>query len=404
MRIRSFFTRRLLPEPWHLLIDPVPSELSESLSMYHSCSGTCRDRSVLSCFHFTPAFFSVISLIPNVVNEEHPRDWMAVPKMTRGRWFITCAALIGLGREVLGAGLRDVSEYIHVAVCAEKDQIEGLLVVVRSLLEACGNSNADVFFHVVSTSSSMSEVRQSMECASASQKMEFDVYEFNATKHASNVSFVVHGKMFKGYGLGNPLNFARFYLHLLLPWRSLNFEKVFYLDTDCVVQSCIAPIYDGAFRSSAAPVAAAHRSRQISFWLRAKKDHPSIIQWNKSKGFPVNASLVAFNAGVLILHLKRWEEMNILQDVLYWVEANEKSRFYDLGSNPPLILGLAGRVEYFDDAWNFGGLGYKRKISQGRLHAGKILHWTGSKKPWGPKPLQEYTGIWNQFRLQNCER
>lgn len=320
-------------------------------------------------------------------------------KMT-GKWLISCVLFLGLE---LGFGLGTDSSQIHIAICAEKYQIEGLLVVVGSVLRTCSDNNTHFFFHIISTQSSMQDVRQSMECLSASLNLDFDVYEFNLSKHTSNVSFMVRGKANRR--LGNPLNFARFYLHSLLPWRSFNFEKIVYLDTDCLVLSCIAPMSHYALTSSTAPLAAAYRPLRISYWLggKDKEHHPSIIHWNKFKGMPVNGSLIAFNAGVFVLHLRRWEEMNILDDVLYWIRANSQSYIYNLGSNPPLILGLAGRVEYIDKTWNVDGLGYKQRMPQKTLAAGRILHWTGPKKPWRKDALPRYLKIWNNFRILQCE-
>ena len=300
---------------------------------------------------------------------------------------------------------RDVqaSNTVHVAMCPSQSQIQGMLVAIRSILESCNTTNTAFHFHVITTNQSAPFLRKSLACTSESHRMNYSTYALDRSRWPSNLSTRVRSKLLRGYGLENPLNYARFFMDKMFPWRDMNFEKVFYIDTDCVVQTYIAAMYWKKLNGSTAVVAVAKRRTRISKYAGISLKHPKILEWNQSHHHKINDSLVAFNAGVLLFNLKQWEKQHILDDVLYWIAANKKDHVYNYGSNPPLVLGLAGRVEYLDDTWNVDGLGYRRHMAMRRIKTAKVLHWTGPKKPWKGNAIPEYQKLWKRFRMVNCE-
>lgn len=53
----------------------------------------------------------------------------------------------------------------------------------------------------------------------------------------------IHNRLQVGYSLGTPLNLARIFIDNILLCEEVISEKVAYVDTTCVVQSCVAPVY-----------------------------------------------------------------------------------------------------------------------------------------------------------------
>lgn len=278
-----------------------------------------------------------------------------------------------------------------------------MLVAIRSVRRSCEQSEAKFHFHVITLEESVPVLQKSLSCFSDLHAINYTTYALDPSLWPAHLSMHVRNKFPKGYALDSPLNFARFFMDRILPWEVMHFEKVFYVDTDCVVQSCLAPIYWNSLMRLPVTVAAATRKTKISRYAGIDLKHPKIVEWNELHTHKINNTLVAFNAGFLLVNLKRWQEEDVLQDIIYWIEANSNGFVYNLGSNPPLVLGLAGRVEYLEGAWNVDGLGYRRHMPSRKLVAAKVLHWTGPKKPWNSNALPEYQKLWQPLRQPECE-
>ena len=352
----------------------------------------------------TPLFLSMVKSMERLRPHERKRGWNVKHGGRRGSkqayermlWWVAC--MLTWKEAVLA------SKTVHVAMCPSQSQTQGMLVAVRSIVEACNATDTTLHFHVITTNQSVPVLRDSLSCLAMTHPVNYSTYAVDPSKWPSDLSTRVRSKLLRGYGLEDPLNYARFFMDRMLPWKEMNFETVFYIDTDCVVQTCIAPLYWKTFNGSNAVVAAAARRTKISKYAGIKLKHPKVIEWNQSHQHKINGSLVAFNAGVLLLNLKQWEEQHMLEDVLYWIAANSKGYVYEFGSNPPLILGLAGRVEYLPGAWNMDGLGHRRHMALQRIRTANVLHWTGVKKPWSRNAYPEYQKLWQRFRQVDCEK
>lgn len=339
------------------------------------------------------------------VQEEHDllsarTDGKSISLYLAKRWLFFCACMVVCIEAEWNVR---TGTMVHVAMCPGQTQTQGMVVVIRSMLEACNATETTFHFHLITTNESVLILRESLSCLSETHPLNYSMYAIDRSLWPAQMSTRVRHRILRGYGLQHPLNFARFFMDKILCWREMNFEKVFYIDTDCVIQSCIAPLYRNSLNNSSAIVAAATRSTKISNYARIDIRHPKIVEWNKLHRHKIDSTLVAFNAGVLLVDLRKWQEWNVLADVLYWIEANQKSYVYSLGSNPPLLLALAGRVEYLDASWNTDSLGQKSQIGEAQLKTAKVLHWTGPKKPWKSNAFPEYRRFWQQFRQVHCE-
>jgi len=285
------------------------------------------------------------------------------------------------------------------------------MTAVNSVRSSC--PHYALHFHIITLLSDVQEFRNKMKCfASDSNQgasgLDIDVYPFDDKVDVSSLPFKAARTTSRlknvSRGLSKPMNFARFYLHTILPWQKYNFKKVLYMDTDCVAQACVSPLYHHSLEgSSSAPVAAARRRQELSLYVNFR--HPVWKSMNNTIKSVLHPHTVSFNAGVLIIDLEKWTRLNILNDILFWANVNNadpKSRLYTAASNPPLVLALAGRVELFSNEWNFAGLGHVLSIPEKRLNRALILHWTGARKPWSNISIHAYQHRWDKFVIHKC--
>ncbi|KAH8058302.1 polygalacturonate 4-alpha-galacturonosyltransferase [Aureococcus anophagefferens] len=112
------------------------------------------------------------------------------------------------------------------------------------------------------------------------------------------------------------LNYARFFLGDALKTHG----KVLYLDTDTIVHGDVAELVDAALAGGAPAVAATF--------------------------------IDDFNAGVVVVDLAEWDARNLTATTLEWMALNLAHGLYTRGSNPPLVLAVAGDFERLDARWN----------------------------------------------------
>eukprot|EP00439_Symbiodinium_sp_Y106_P013020 s880_g1.t3 len=115
------------------------------------------------------------------------------------------------------------------------------------------------------------------------------------------------------------------------------------------------------------------RHLPLSFYLKVFS--PRMPLW-------VPSSAPSFNAGVMVIDMRAWAELNVTGEVVAWARRNKNRDLWRHGSQPPLLLLLYDRVEWIADIWNVDGLGHYGNRSSELISKAKILHWTGPLKPW----------------------
>ena len=157
-----------------------------------------------------------------------------------------------------------------------------------------------------------------------------------------------------------------------------------------------------ALVNSDAPIAIPQRSLKLQNY-RIFFGHPALQRWNKKyKGTAkeISPQLIAYNNGVYVQHLKRWEEENVTEEILHWVKANREKKLFEFSFNPPFLLGLRGRVESLRPQWNLLGFGDGVVQKNSILEKGEILHWTGTRKPWIPDGYFKH--LWLPYHSPKC--
>lgn len=287
---------------------------------------------------------------------------------------------------------------IHVAICADRAQLMGLAALVNSILLNSSDDEA-LFFHIVTTPPDAALITSTLECVLSGHDATFRVYNFGRRMNPKLLK--VHSAAHRAYGLNNRLNFARFFLGDILPWSRDKFSKVLYFDTDCLVTTNIAGLYRSMLtRNEDVVLAAATRNSTIDAWVNLTA--PAVVAWNEIHPYRlVNASVIAFNAGVLGINLAAWKRLNIFDDCMHWAYANARDPLYLIGSNPPLVLGTVGRVELFEEHWNVADLESRSRRGISNIN-GKVLHWTGPNKPWLASAEVPMHDLWTRYSLQKC--
>jgi len=226
--------------------------------------------------------------------------------------------------------------------------------------------------------------------------------------HLVDVSHIV-AKMrvnFHGYGpskdyLKSELNYVRFELQSLLP----NVSKVIYLDPDVVVQADVEELWETALPHGSKFALAAVQRRRSSHWF----GNPTFKGMLNFKD-PQIAQLFApdelyFNAGVFVANLDKWRELDLSTRMVRWLSINAERNIYQFGSQPPMNMVFYRDYQKLPDEWNrpMGTSGGgDAELKEGRtnddlyVQSGKILHWSGNRKPW-VKGQGRYAKVWHRY-------
>eukprot|EP00435_Cladocopium_sp_Y103_P044130 s622_g12.t1 len=341
---------------------------------------------------------------------------------------------------------------VHVALSGDGRHMEGLLAVIQSLilgeLMPWGTKFAErVCVHVFALQIELTGLLAAFRC-SFQTRLQKDPCRWNLLEGPGENNFLIDGvavvvHIFREAevitadlvvdegvtaetgDLNAPHNFVRFYLgRWIRAERRLRksemgmgekSQKIIYLDTDVIVKGDVCELHDLAFssRSEAVVAAVPRRHLPLSFYLKVFS--PKMPIW-------VPSSAPSFNAGVMVIDMKRWEswhefmlflrlfalleetpqeQLKVTEQVLLWASQNGPGRdLWRHGSQPPLLLLLYDRVEWIPDVWNVDGLGHGRGRSEDAIQDAKILHWTGPLKPWLSNGLRKDARGWRDLEWQ----
>ncbi|KAG8389385.1 hypothetical protein BUALT_Bualt02G0223700 [Buddleja alternifolia] len=255
---------------------------------------------------------------------------------------------------------------IHVAMTLDSNYLRGTMAAVLSILQH-STCPENVVFHFL-WAKHEPEVFSSIKFAFP--YLNFKLYRFDTSRVSGLISKSIR------QALDQPLNYARIYLADILP-QEVN--RLIYLDSDLVMVDDISKLSDVDLKEKvlAAPeYCLANFTNYFSrdFWL-----DPVL-----SKTFEGRKPCY-FNTGVMVMDLEKWRKGNYTRRVVDWMIVQKQRRIYHLGSLPPFLLVLAGKIEPVDHRWNQHGLGGDNIEGKCRgLHPGPIslLHWSGKGKPW----------------------
>ena len=116
--------------------------------------------------------------------------------------------------------------------------------------------------------------------------------------------------------LESPLNFARFYLHELLPPGT---AKVLYLDADTIVQGDAVELYDQSLPNDELCAATLRRTRLGDKGVASLKGDKLNQRYKERYGAKLPLKERGFNAGVFVFNLRAWVQHNLTDEAEYWI-------------------------------------------------------------------------------------
>ena len=203
-------------------------------------------------------------------------------------------------------------------------------------------------------------------------KINFFFHDFSDISYGSKVNLMKHITV---------STFDRLFLPRVLD----KLDKVLYLDVDILVRSDVAKLYDLKLGDK---VFAGKKSR-LDGWssltdviTRVSLLLPPKQAWALRRRAHATGDLTAdtYNAGILLMNLKKMREEDFIENNLYLVE--------ELRLNDQDVMNFysAGRALNIDDDWNY-------VPTQDFSKDPKIVHWAGPVKPW----KQQYALYKNEF-------
>ncbi|MFD0696379.1 glycosyltransferase family 8 protein [Paenibacillus sp. GCM10027628] len=254
-----------------------------------------------------------------------------------------------------------VLDTIHIVTATNNAYAEHLAVMINSLLENKVSKNP-IKIYVIG--SDISQKNKSILVRT--------VRKFKARIRFKQVDPKIYEEFMKVVSVGNAQKYLtkETYYRIAIPdlLRS-RVHKAIYLDSDMIVKEDITKLWNMDIDQ---------------YFLGAVEDYWVKDSRNKSLSMPRKSKY--FNAGVLVINLKKWREERVKNKIIEFIKKNSsKIKFY---SQDPLNAIFHDKWLQIDPKWNF----QTQYLSYSKLKNIKpaIIHYTGGNKPWKSKhPLKE---------------
>ena len=276
------------------------------------------------------------------------------------------------------SNIKNSQEQINIVMSCDKNQFEGLVAIVNSILIHTKQKNR-LFLNFLVDKNEKNILDKLLK-----KKFNLQNYYIKEIEEDKMITENIRVNREKENYIKNIMNFARFnfeneFSHL---------DKILYLDCDMIVKAPIENLYD-KFDNINYPIAAIK--------TRNFKNSEDIFDECKEM-YNLKDEYPYFNAGVYCTSLNYWRQNGIKKKIIQIMKAHKKSKngLFELGTQPILNIAFANNFQVLEISWNTGGLGYK-KVSLDEINNAKILHWTGKKKPWLSNG--RYKEIWNKYKL-----
>lgn len=264
----------------------------------------------------------------------------------------------------------------HVLFCTDGRHSEGLFALINSIVRNTATPER-FFFHVLVDEHP--EIYAQILQANFSA-LRFEVVSFASTPgYARNIEFLTKNICVRmnrkktTRRIGRPMNFTRLYL----PEIFSDVDLGLYLDVDMIAQADLKRLFDVDLQSAtvASPI-----NRFLTRY------HPDL-----------KLNRMGFNAGLLLIDFRRWRESNIIAEIECLMQRHKEQGLFPGGTQPLLNTVFHGKCLDLDPLWNVTCLGRRTDLEDEFLAAARILHWTGTHKPWLETGL--YKNYWERYRL-----
>jgi lipopolysaccharide biosynthesis glycosyltransferase len=176
-------------------------------------------------------------------------------------------------------------------------------------------------------------------------------------------------------------SYARLLLSYVLP---IGVSRVLYLDADVLVLDDLQPLWHldlgGTVLGAVTDIDSEDNAKRL-----------------RLDGKPGGHDY--FNAGVLLVDVKRWKDEHISEKALKYLEKNPHTFNADQDA---LNVVCSGRWKQLDTRWNHQI--FDKAVRPGCFSslAPSILHFIGPFKPWDPRSISVNAGLYNSVRKRTC--
>ncbi|KAI4874004.1 hypothetical protein NFI96_007447 [Prochilodus magdalenae] len=246
------------------------------------------------------------------------------------------------GQAVEG-GDESVETDIPVVICASEERLGAAMATINSVYS---NTQANVFFYIVTLRDAIKLIRQYIERTKL-KEIRYKILEFNP--------MVLKGK----------LNFVRFYLPLL---AISDHRRIVYLDDDVIVQGDIQELYSirlepghaAAFASDCDLPSTHEMVRSVGM----QTTYMGFLDYRKQevRDLGINPSDCSFNPGVFVADVGEWKKQKITKQLEKWMSKNFKENLYSSAmaggvATPPMLIVFHDRYTTIDPKWHVRHLG-----------------------------------------------
>ncbi|MDQ0884709.1 glycosyltransferase family 8 protein [Peribacillus sp. V2I11] len=237
---------------------------------------------------------------------------------------------------------------IHVVTAVNNEFAEHLAVMLYSLLENKVSKNPIIFYII---NSQISEKNKSL--------LTKTVKRFNA-----EIKYLtIDPTLYDGFILTHHLTQETYHRISIPDLIEKDIEKVIYLDSDIVIKEDITKLWD-------INIDHYFLSAVQDAWLGLKKLRHSDLSIPEDGDY--------FNAGVLVLNLKKWREHNITNQIIDFMKNNQNIIRYPSQDSMNGIL--HDKWLQLDAKWNYQS---KHLYNTDLRLEPAIIHYTGTdSKPW----------------------
>jgi lipopolysaccharide biosynthesis glycosyltransferase len=238
---------------------------------------------------------------------------------------------------------------IHVVTAVNDRFAEPLAVMLYSLLENKVSTNPVIIYII---NSQISEENKSA--------LSNTVKRFNA-----EIKYLtIDPTLYDDFVLNQHLTQETYHRISIPDLLEKNIEKVIYLDSDMIIKEDITEIWD-------IDIDHYFLSAVIDAWQGVKRLRHADLSIPEESDY--------FNAGVLVLNLKKWREHNITNQIIDFMKKNQNIIRYP--SQDPMNAILHDKWLQLDEKWNYQS---KRLYFFPELRIEPaVIHYTGNdSKPW----------------------
>jgi lipopolysaccharide biosynthesis glycosyltransferase len=254
-------------------------------------------------------------------------------------------------------------EPIKVIFGVDGSYSQHLAVTLLSLLENNPGNRFDILVVTLNMGRDDRDRIAALACRFSNVNLAFQPFDFDRYRHFRTDNHISHA------------SYLRIFLPEILPE---SVEKVLYLDCDLVVRRDIAPLW----------------ARELGPEVLAAAHNPFFVRQDDLE-MPPGADY--FNAGVLLINLKRWRQLDGTAQLVRFIEAHHDHLWAH--DQDALNAVFCGQISELAPQWNFQtsmlwcepealSLNYAgfRKL----LEDPAIVHYTTPSKPWHFNNLHPY--------------